>query len=61
MASWALRMGRAPRGKVRKHSSAMARELLGYEPVYKPEAAAKEAVAWLIDRGQLSVENPMTG
>ena len=37
------------------------RHLFGYRATYQPEAAAKEAVRWLIDHGELTVENPMTG
>jgi nucleoside-diphosphate-sugar epimerase len=37
------------------------RRLLGYEPAHEPEAAVKEAVSWLIDHGQLTVENPIVG
>jgi nucleoside-diphosphate-sugar epimerase len=36
-----------------------ARRLLGYAPTYEPEAAAKEAVSWLIDSGELGVANPI--
>jgi nucleoside-diphosphate-sugar epimerase len=36
-----------------------AHRLLGYRPAYQPEAAAKEAVRWLIDHGELAVENSM--
>jgi nucleoside-diphosphate-sugar epimerase len=38
-----------------------AQRLLGYRPTYQPEAAAKEAVRWLIDHGELTVEDSMTG
>ena len=37
-----------------------ARRFLGYQPEHQPGAAAKEAVRWLIDHGELKVENPMT-
>jgi nucleoside-diphosphate-sugar epimerase len=37
-----------------------ARQLLGYRPAYQPDAAAQEAVRWLIDHGELTVANPMT-
>ena len=36
-----------------------ARRLLGYEPRYEPEDAAREAVAWLIEHGELEVANPI--
>jgi nucleoside-diphosphate-sugar epimerase len=36
-----------------------ARRLLGYEPAYEPEAAARSAVAWLIEHGEIEVDTPM--
>jgi nucleoside-diphosphate-sugar epimerase len=36
-----------------------ARELLGYRPVYEPEAAVLTAVRWLIDHGRLDVASPL--
>lgn len=37
------------------------RTLLGYAPAWEPEDAILESVSWLIDQGELSVENPLTG
>ena len=34
-----------------------ARRLLGYSPAYEPEEAAREAVGWLVDHGQLSLDS----
>jgi nucleoside-diphosphate-sugar epimerase len=33
-----------------------ARRLLGYQPVYEPEAAAREAVSWMIEHGEIEVD-----
>ena len=33
-----------------------ARRLLGYEPAYEPEDAAREAVAWLVEHGEIEVD-----
>jgi nucleoside-diphosphate-sugar epimerase len=38
-----------------------ARRLLGYRPAYEPEDAAREAVSWLVEHGQLEVETPLQG
>ena len=38
-----------------------ARRLLGYEPAYGPEEAAREAVSWLVEHGELEVANPLVG
>ena len=36
-----------------------ARRLLGYTPAYEPDAAVREAVAWLVNSGELTVDNAM--
>ena len=36
-----------------------ARRLLGYEPAYEPEDAAREAVAWLVEHGEIEVAAPI--
>lgn len=36
-----------------------ARRLLGYEPAYEPEDAAREAVSWLVDHGEIELDTPM--
>ena len=38
-----------------------ARRLLGYEPRYQPEDAAREAVEWMIDHGELELASPIVG
>jgi nucleoside-diphosphate-sugar epimerase len=38
-----------------------ARRLLGYEPAYEPEDAAREAVSWLIEHGEIEVDTPTAG
>jgi nucleoside-diphosphate-sugar epimerase len=35
-------------------------DLLGYAPAWEPEDAILESVRWLIEHGQLNVENPLT-
>ena len=36
-----------------------AKTLLGYAPVYEPEAAVLESVRWLIEHGELAVARPL--
>jgi nucleoside-diphosphate-sugar epimerase len=36
-----------------------ARRLLGYEPAYEPDDAAREAVAWLIEHDEIDVAGPL--
>jgi nucleoside-diphosphate-sugar epimerase len=36
-----------------------ARRLLGYEPAYEPEAAAREAVSWLVEHEEIEVDTPL--
>jgi len=38
-----------------------ARRLLGYQPAYEPEEAAREAVGWLSEHGQLRLSRPLLG
>ena len=37
------------------------RAVLGYRPAHEPEDAVHEAIAWLIEHGQLDVARPMAG